>query len=89
MPQLEKQGTVSLFADFHVQQRSRFGMAVALGGPRTQKKKKKRDGVLRSVNFNKLAQAWWVRLPADEARFLSDMTQAVAPEPGSQTEGKA
>lgn len=57
MPQLEKQGTVSLFADFHVQQRSRFGMAVALGGPRTQKKKKKRDGVLRSVNFNKLAQA--------------------------------
>lgn len=54
MPQLEKQGTVSLFVDFHVQQRSRFGMAVALGGP---KHREEAGCVLCSVNFNKLAQA--------------------------------
>lgn len=86
-PSLKSRAPRSLIVDFHVQQRSGFGTAVALGGPEHGEGAGWR--VLCSVKFNKLAQAWWVRLPADEARFLSDMTQATAPEPGSQTEGKA
>lgn len=39
MPQLEKQGTVSLFVDFHVQQRSRFGLVFHSEGPNTEKKR--------------------------------------------------
>lgn len=85
MPQPENQDTVSPFVDFHTQKRGKLGLAAALGGP----KHKEAGCMLRSVNFNKLAQAWWVRLQADEARFLSDMTQAMALEPGSETEGKA